>query len=169
MKRPWMPLYVDDYLTATRHLTPEQHGVYLLLLLTAWRRDGTLPNDKKWLRANLPPMHGRTYNAVVVPVLEEFFRTDSGGNYFSPRLSKEVEIALKFNRKQTENIMKRWSKVRENNELLGTTVIPARGRHTSHKKESTTTVYEDTEAKGLGNKLQITPHLASILARKRWQ
>jgi uncharacterized protein YdaU (DUF1376 family) len=62
MSRPWMPLYVADYLADTRRLTTLEHGVYMLLIMEYWQT-GSLPNDddalarivglptKEWMKA----------------------------------------------------------------------------------------------------------------------
>lgn len=47
----WMPLYLGELLADTAHLTTEQFGAYMLLLIGAWRRKGYLPHQSEQLRA----------------------------------------------------------------------------------------------------------------------
>jgi len=48
MSRPWMPLYVADYLADTRRLSTLEHGAYMLLIMDYWR-NGSLPDDDRKL------------------------------------------------------------------------------------------------------------------------
>src|ERR1700704_6813875 len=66
MNRPWMPLYVGDYLGDTGHLTTTQHGAYLLLMMHYWRK-GELPNDDRQLSqiAKLPLKTWNEYRATL--------------------------------------------------------------------------------------------------------
>lgn len=36
MSRPWMPLYVGDYLRDTHHLSLKEHGAYMLIIMHYW-------------------------------------------------------------------------------------------------------------------------------------
>lgn len=74
---PALPLFTDAYLADTRHLTTEEHGAYLLLLMCAWRTRGCgLQDDEKALAriTGLSPTRWRRMR----PVLEQFFDTSGG-------------------------------------------------------------------------------------------
>lgn len=90
MSAPFMQLYVADYLGDTRHLTTEQHGAYLLLLMTMWRSDGRLPNDDKKL-ARITGCTASRWSRIKDDVLA-FFDVD-GDDLVHGRVTLELEKA----------------------------------------------------------------------------
>lgn len=66
----WMPLYIGDYLADTGHLTTEQHGAYLLLLMAYWR-DGALPANDRRL-AHISRLSLARWRRLAPPVLGMF-------------------------------------------------------------------------------------------------
>ena len=109
----WMPLLVDKYLGDTTHLTTEQHGAYLLLLMAMWKRDGVLPLADQQLAAiaRMPAARWR----LSRPVLMEFFKPTGDGNGLTQkRLSEELQRARTNNDKKSEagakGAAKRWQK-----------------------------------------------------------
>ncbi len=71
----WMPFYVASYLADTLHLTTEQHGAYLLLILHYWRK-GPPPDDDAILATitKLTPTRWKKNKKV----LQNFFQIANG-------------------------------------------------------------------------------------------
>ena len=92
MNRPWMPLYVGDYLGDTGHLTTAQHGAYLLLMMHYWRK-GELPDDDRQLSkiTKLPLKTWCEYRAI----LQDFFYDRWKHKRIDAELEKMMRVSLK--------------------------------------------------------------------------
>lgn len=88
----WMPFHIGPYLGDTMHLSRDQHGGYLLLILAYWRRGSPLPDDDGYLSA--------TVKATIAewrklrPVLAAFFRVGDGV-WRHKRIEAELALAIK--------------------------------------------------------------------------
>jgi uncharacterized protein YdaU (DUF1376 family) len=79
----YMPLMVNDYLGKTRHLTTEQHGAYLLLLMTMWNAGGYISDDDTKL-ARVTGMSKKKWLCNRDTILE--FMQRDGGSIYHPKL-----------------------------------------------------------------------------------
>lgn len=100
MSTPFMQLYVADYLGDTRHLTTEQHGAYLLLLMAMWRADGVLPDDDAKL-ARVAGLTVARWRRIKGDVLD-FFTSVEGG-ITQARLAAELAIANEKSEKRSRS------------------------------------------------------------------
>jgi uncharacterized protein YdaU (DUF1376 family) len=113
---PALPLWTDSYLADTRHLTAQEHGAYLLLLMTAWRtRDCSLPNDDKKL-ARFASVSPRIWKKIKPNVLEFF---DLKNEVFvQKRLTKERRYVAEKSNKQAQKANARWLKTKETQDAV---------------------------------------------------
>lgn len=104
---PYMPFFVDAYMLDAGHLTEQEHGAYLRLLIMAWTKpECRLPNDDAWLARHFS-RSVETIREVYRPIIAEFFQTD--GNWlWQKRQKAEWEHARKISKKQSDNAKSRW-------------------------------------------------------------
>jgi len=85
---PYMQLYTSDYLADTAHLTTEEHGAYLLLLMNYWQRGKPLDNTDGRL-AHVARLSAERWKAVE-PILAEFFMIE-GTTWVQARIERDLD------------------------------------------------------------------------------
>lgn len=104
-KRPWMPLWIDDYLSDTTHLNAAEHGAYLLLIMQYWR-DGGLPDNEEKLR-KIARMSVRQW-ALSRATIRAFF----GIHWCHQRIDRELAQVIEVARKRSAIALQMHSKRR---------------------------------------------------------
>jgi uncharacterized protein YdaU (DUF1376 family) len=84
----WMPFLIGRYLGDTMHLTYDQHGPYILLLLHYWRT-GPLPNDDRKLAA-ITRVPLDIWKSEMAETLREFFTLEADGLLHQKRADEEI-------------------------------------------------------------------------------
>lgn len=120
---PALPFWTDAYIGDTAHLTNEEHGVYLRLLMFAWRSPGCcLPDDDKRL-AIMVGMTDKKWRAVR-PVIAAFWIIENGV-WTQKRLTKERDFVRGKSEKNRDAAKARWdAKPLENNEHGNANAMP---------------------------------------------
>ena len=103
---PALPLWTDAYLADTAHLTNEEHGVYLRLLMFAWRTPNcSLPDDDRRL-AIMVGVTPRKWQSLR-PVMEAFW-TIENGTWTQKRLTAERDFVEGRSRSGRAGAAARW-------------------------------------------------------------
>lgn len=102
MKRPWMPLYIADYLHDTAHLRAAESGAYLHLIMSYWTA-GRLPNDDRQL-ATIAKMTDQEWRRAR-PTIEAFF---SPGFTAHKRIDAEIAKSAEVSSKRRAAALQRY-------------------------------------------------------------
>lgn len=141
-KLPKLPIWVTDYLADTGHLSLEEHGAYLRLIMLCWQTSGCrIPNDVVWLKRKLG-VSEKEFKSSVQPIIKEFFNT-TGNFIFQKRLKREFAAALKISKGATVSAKSRWDKDKSSE----TASNPHTDRNASNSKSKS-----NKNSNGLGNK-----------------
>ena len=85
---PFLPLWTDAYLADTSHLTLEEHGAYLKILMISWRSPDCQMDATDERIAVMLGITRRRWREKLRPVLEPFFSI-SGTVWCQKRLQNE--------------------------------------------------------------------------------
>ena len=116
----WMPLYVSDYLGDTAHLTLEEHGAYIMLLMHSWKL-GPLPNEDKRLAGlcRISVKHWRE----ISPAVLAFFKVEDG-KLIQKRIEIERRRAEELSEKRRQAALQRGNKPTSNDPPEGSNSPP---------------------------------------------
>lgn len=107
----FMPLYIGDYLADTAHLTTEEHGAYMLLLMHYWRAGGPITSDDAQL-ARVTRCTVKEWGKIKPTVLA-FFNLE-GERLVHGRVEHELKRAAEQYQAKVERAKagaaKRWGK-----------------------------------------------------------
>jgi uncharacterized protein YdaU (DUF1376 family) len=131
---PCLPFWTDAYLADTNHLTTEEHGAYLLLLIEAWRSpDCSLPDDDALLarHAGLSPAKWKASK----PIIMAFWKLDGRrGRWFQKRLRKERQKVAQKRRAAKDSAASRWKQTKTGHANAMPTQSYPEPEHTSKAK-----------------------------------
>jgi uncharacterized protein YdaU (DUF1376 family) len=100
---PYLPFYVGEYLRETRHLTLEQHGAYVLLLLEYWWKS-SLPDDDLQLAriVGVTPAKWQKLKPVLLDLFDDGWRHE--------RIDEQIKKSQDKVKKAKESAEARWRK-----------------------------------------------------------
>lgn len=146
---PALPLWTDRYFADTRHLSRDEHGAYLLLLMEAWRRPRCSLPDDDVLLARLTCSTPDEWAALKSTVMAFWSLDGRSKEWTQKALSKERDFLSNQRKSQKGRIAKRWN----NKEKADTGAIPE--RYPADTPTPTPTVSTDTFANAKASAVEV--------------
>lgn len=131
---PCLPLWTDSWIADTAHLSREERGTYLDLLVLMWRTPGCrVPNDNDWIAKHLR-VSVTIVETQIRSLINEFCRTD--GNWITQkRLQHEFTKQFELGRAQSDRAKHPRKKKKTISPELAEKQIPAKPPTLPFKKE----------------------------------
>lgn len=146
---PSMPLFVGDYLADTMHLTLEQHGAYLKMLMVLWRQScRPIPDDDDHV-ARILGVTASRWRKAIRPAIEPLFDAES---------LSEKKFRQKRLEKEWEYVSERAEKMRENGRKGGRPKLLEK-KETDEPTGSDQVIQQDTQQDNLTESTQPQPHI----------
>lgn len=143
-KLPFMKFYVNDFLADTEHLSTEEKGIYMLLLIAMWRKaDAIIPNDDRKL-ANIAGLSRRKWLAERPLIMEFLTEVMDGKGLTQKRLRSEQIRAGLLSHNRSIKAKKLWDmKAKKFNGVSTPNTASRTGSNTGRSTGSST---DDTRA-----------------------
>lgn len=108
MAQAWFPFYFGDYSSKTEHLSLAEHGAYLLLMGSYYKRGCKLPANAMQLQKICRVFAQEEVDAMH-NVLNEFFDKREDG-YYHERIEQELSKQSEISKKRSDAAKKRHQK-----------------------------------------------------------
>jgi len=109
--KPYMPLYISEYLADTAHFSTLAHGAYMLLIMNYWQTEKPLPEDDKKLAA-ITRLSVANFKKINTDLKKMFFTSE--GRLVHKRIEKELAIFREKSELARVKAGKRWEGKGEN-------------------------------------------------------
>lgn len=139
----WMPLYIGDYLSDTMHLTCEQSGAYLHLIMHYWRA-GELPDSDVAL-AQIARLSMKAWKAHK-PILAAFFAAEWKHKRIEAERQKSNEVKERYHERAVKAAQARHKQPPSNASSNGHASLKDSNLHLQGSNEPIESSNEDLSA-----------------------
>lgn len=128
-KKPWMPLYIGDFIADTMHLGATETGIYIRLIMHCWQH-GTIPRDRRQLAliAHCDTRLWRQYEGTIL----HFFDVVDASTAHHPRVTSELHRYSEISNKR-KGAAEQMHKNKDANDMQ---MLPQSQSHKKEKKET---------------------------------